>query len=405
MRGRFRGAFCGLRRSRLARPCGARQNGLIRFQKGKIMTTLAYSAPQCAARHPLLHRFAEDLGMTVIVSTWAGVLITLVEGKPGKLVMQVVMSLLIGLISLLILDPVRLQVWDDPVQRRRWALPLLVLAIATAPLAHYGGIALGGLMFGIDLPALADYPDRRQLAMILFTAMGIGTMALLILGREGVERMKAERAEARTRAETVERQALQAQLRLLQAQIEPHMLFNTLANLQGLIAIDPARAGTMLDQLIQYLRATLAATRLDSTTLAQEFDAIDAYLGLMSVRMGSRLRYRCILPDDLRRTPLPPMLLQPLVENAIVHGLEPSMAGGEIVVGAALRGGMLEISVSDTGLGLPEGAGLANGGGGVGLTPTRERLHALYGRRASLALAPNLPQGTTALLTLPLESA
>jgi signal transduction histidine kinase len=369
------------------------------------MTTLAYSSPRCANRHPLLHRFAEDLGMTVIVSTWAGVLITLVEGKPGNLVMQVVMSMLIGLIALLIIDPVRLQVWDDPLRRRRWALPLLVLVVAAAPVAHYGGVAIGGLVFGIDPPLLADYPDRRQSAMILFTLLGICAMVLLILGREGIERMKAERAEARTRAEAIERQALQAQLRLLQAQIEPHMLFNTLANLQGLIAIDPPRAGTMLEQLIQYLRATLAATRLDSTTLAQEFDAIEAYLGLMSVRMGSRLRYRCLLPDALRKAALPPMLLQPLVENAIVHGLEPSMAGGEIVVGAALRGGMLEISVSDTGLGLPEGAGLANGGGGVGLTTTRERLHALYGRRASLALAPNLPQGTRAQLTLPLEAA
>ena len=366
------------------------------------MTTLTHSP--CMPAHPRLRRFLDDLGMTVIVSTWAGVLIALDEGRPGQLYGQVVFSLLIGLVALLIIDPLRLQVWDDPVLRRRWAPALLLLVPATAPVAHYSGIALGGLLLGVEAPPLADYPDRRQFAMILFTLLGICTMVLLTLARERVARIKEERLDARTRAEAIERQALQAQLRLLQAQIEPHMLFNTLANLQGLIAIDPARAGAMLDHLIQYLRATLAATRQDSTTLAQEFDAVDAYLGLMAVRMGSRLRHRCMLPEALRAARLPPMLLQPLVENAIVHGLEPKVSGGEILVTAAQREGVLEIWVADTGLGLPDGDA-APSGGGIGLSTTRERLRALYGERASLTLAPNVPQGTLARLSLPLENA
>ena len=342
--------------------------------------------------------------MTVIVSTWTGVLITLVEGKPELLYSQVVFSLAIGLVALLLIDPLRLMVWDDPRRRRRWALPLMALVVLVAPVAHYSGIVLGSLVLGQRLPPLADYPNPRQVAMILFTLLGICLVALLVMARERVERIKDERAEARARAETIERQALQNQLRLLQAQIEPHMLFNTLANLQGLIAIDPARAGAMLDHLIQYLRATLAATRRDSTTLAQEFEAIEAYLGLMEVRMGSRLRYRCMLPEALRTARLPPLLLQPLVENAVNHGLEPDILGGEILVTASAHDGMLEIWVADTGLGLPDGEARPKGGG-VGLSTTRERLQALYGARAALSLAPNVPRGALARLTLPLELA
>jgi len=200
---------------------------------------------------------------------------------------------------------------------------------------------------------------------------------------------------------------LQAQLRLLQAQIEPHMLFNTLANLQGLIALDPVRASDMLDQLIQYLRATLSVSRSETTTLEHEFAAMGAYLGLMGVRMGERLRYRLELPPALRAARLPTMLLQPLVENAIVHGVEPKIDGGEITISAAIEGDSMVLDVRDTGLGLGLGPGLgqapARRGGGVGVATSRERLDALYGERASMTLNPAPPQGTLARLTLPLE--
>lgn len=370
------------------------------------MVTLGRLLPTCmpdTSAWPRLRRFADDLGWTVIVSTWAGVVLTLAAGRPQELYEQVVYSLCVGLVALLILDGVRLFVLGDPARRRRWTGPMLALIVVTAPVAHYAGIALGGAVIGRPVPDLAGYPSVPRISLVLFTLLAISVVVLLVLARERVERIKAERAEARTRAERIERQALQAQLRLLQAQIEPHMLFNTLANLQGLIAIDPARAGAMLDHLIQYLRATLAATRLDTTTLAEEFDAIEAYLGLMGVRMGARLRHRVTLPDALRGARLPPMLLQPLVENAIVHGLEPHVDGGEIVVEAQARDGMLEVCVRDTGIGLP--AGDSRSGGGIGLATTRERLQALYGARAALVLAPATPRGTLARLTVPLEAA
>lgn len=360
-----------------------------------------------ACRRPRLRRFADDLGLTVVICSWAAVLITLINGRPQYLYNQIVYSLCIGLIALAFIDGVRLWVLPHPLAGRRWVPAYALLLIVTAPVAHYLGCLLGGWITGDGPTSLADYPSAAQFNMILFTLCGLACISLLILNRERVEQIEAERAEARARADAIERQALQAQLRLMQAQIEPHMLFNTLANLQGLIAIDPERAGQMLDHLIAFLRATLSVSRAETTTMAQEFAAIEAYLGLMGVRMGERLRYRCVLPDALRAARLPTMLLQPLVENAIIHGLEPHVEGGEILVEAAREDGRLLVTVSDTGLGLDQqdarGAGAK--GGGVGLATTRERLQAMYGAGAALDLAPARAGGAVARLSLPLLAA
>lgn len=372
----------------------------------RAMTTLTRFFPATPGTcRPLWRRVADDVGLTVIVCILIAVLITLVNGRTFELYDQMVYSICVGLVGLVVLDGLRFALLDDPARRRRWLVPCLVALVAMAPVAHYCGISLGCLLLGQPLPDLSEYPnDHGQKGMIGLTFLAISAMALLILNRERVERIKLERTEAKARAETIERQALQAQLRLLQAQIEPHMLFNTLANLQGLIAIDPQQASQMLDHLIQYLRATLSATRAETTTLAQEFEAAEAYLGLMAVRMGSRLAYRCVLPADLRNARLPAMLLQPLVENAIIHGLEPKIEGGTVTVEASARAGLLEICVSDTGLGLDSTQPAAKGTG-VGVTTTRERLQVLYGARAALTLIPAQPHGVLARLTLPLETA
>jgi sensor histidine kinase YesM len=350
-------------------------------------------------RHPL--RFASDLGLMLVICSWTAVLMTLAAGRPQQLLNEFVISNCIGLIALLIVDGARLLLRHDPVSEPRWRLPFLILLVPAAPVAHYLGLYIGSAILGLDMPDLAHYLTVPRFSMILYTLLAIFALLGLILSRERMDRIKLERSEAHARAETVERQALQAQLRLLQAQIEPHMLFNTLANLQGLIAIDPQRAGQMLDQLIQYLRATLSVSRAETTSLGQEFAALDAYLGLMSVRMGARLAYRCVLPDALRMARLPTMLLQPLVENAVVHGLEPKVDGGMVTIEAARRGDLLEIAVRDTGLGLDDAS--PRSGGGVGLATTRERLQVLYGERAGVDLLPSAPHGTLARLTLPLE--
>src|SRR5574341_233906 len=185
----------------------------------------------------------------------------------------------------------------------------------------------------------------------------------------------------RQRAANLERQRVQAQLKLLQAQIEPHFLFNTLANLDALIASDPARARVMLGHLNDYLRATLAATRRERSTLADEFALLRGYLEVQAMRMGERLRYRLELPEPLAQAGLPPMLLQPLVENALKHGLEPKIEGGEVRVTASERDGRLVIEVIDTGSGLN---GKSAAGTGVGLANVRERLAAAYEGKADM---------------------
>jgi hypothetical protein len=340
--------------------------------------------------------------MGAIVSSWAALIIALIEGRPQDLYQEMVYSMSTGLIAFLVIDGARLFL-PNPISGRRW-LALAPLLLAAAPIANIGGMTIGAWILGVPAPQLAEYASVRRFSMVVFTLCAIAGVTLLIVNRERVERIKTERAEAQARAQAIERQALQARLRLMQAQIEPHMLFNTLANLQGLIAIDPQQAGVMLDQLIAFLRATLSVSRAETTTLAQDFAAIEAYLGLMAVRMGARLRYRCLLPAALRTARLPTMLLQPLVENAIVHGLEPHVDGGEVVIEAALDGDRLAITITDTGLGLQDApAATRQKGGGVGLSTTRERLQALYGERAGVELVPGLPQGAVARLVLPLD--
>jgi LytS/YehU family sensor histidine kinase len=200
-------------------------------------------------------------------------------------------------------------------------------------------------------------------------------------------------AASEVRAEAAQRQAVEAQLQLLQAQLEPHMLFNTLANLHALIAADPARAQDMLAHLIAFLRATLSATRIPAHPLSEEFTRVADYLALMQIRMGPRLQVSLDLPEDLSTLPVPPMLLQPLVENAIQHGLEPSRQGGQLTVRARHDGENLILSVDDTGRGL-QAANLARRGtAGFGLSCVRDRLQSLYGGTASLSLTPQ-PAGT-----------
>jgi two-component sensor histidine kinase len=194
--------------------------------------------------------------------------------------------------------------------------------------------------------------------------------------------------------------ANEARLKLLEAQLEPHMLFNTLANLRALIATDPARAQQMLDHMIAYLRATLNASRSTSHTLEDEFERLRDYLELMAIRMGPRLAFTLDLPPALARQPVPALLLQPLVENSIKHGLEPQVAGGRITVSARREQHQVVLEVADTGIGL----GDANGAKGFGLAQIRERLAALYGPAAAIEFVAGDARGTRASVRFPSAS-
>ncbi len=249
------------------------------------------------------------------------------------------------------------------------------------------GGALGGFTIGQVLgDALTGLRTRSlwsaqwgQLATTL-TITGLaslgGTAFFYTRGRMTAAQMEAEQAR---------RVAAETQLLLLQAQLEPHMLFNTLANLRVLIGLDAPRAQTMLDQLIAFLRATLEASRVGHHPLQTEFARLQDYLSLMQVRMGERLQARFELPPALAGLSLPALLLQPLVENAIKHGLEPQIEGGLLEVSARLQGEDCLLVVADSGRGQAASPGTA--GTGFGLQQVRDRLQARYGDAAGLSLS------------------
>jgi signal transduction histidine kinase len=202
------------------------------------------------------------------------------------------------------------------------------------------------------------------------------------------------------RMREAERHANDARLKLLETQLEPHMMFNTLANLRALIGVDPARAQEMLDHVIAYLRATLDASRATSHPLRTEFDRLHDYLELMAIRMGPRLAYTLELPPELSEVPVPALLLQPLVENSIKHGLEPKVEGGRIEVRARREGDRVVIEVQDSGVGAN---GPGGGSKGFGLVQIRERLATLHGGRASLDFSTDA-LGAHARIALPLPA-
>ena len=222
--------------------------------------------------------------------------------------------------------------------------------------------------------------------------MGLTIHALTVFSESsffGVawEEKKVEELMARESLKVVsrEKQMVQAQMRLLQAQIEPHFLFNTLANIQSLIARSPDKASLMMDNFIAYLRESLSASRAQQGTLTQEFDLLKHYLDLIKIRMAERLEYDLSLAPELANVALAPMLLQPLVENAIKHGLEPKVDGGRVVVRAYQRENSMVISVEDNGLGFADNADSV--GSGVGLANLRERIAVLYDNQARLEIA------------------
>ncbi len=285
----------------------------------------------------------------------------------------------------------------------RGVIPGLAVGLLFGPSL---GMTLGDLLTGYRSPSLLDFgaPSTR----ITLSISALATM-LALFAISSIERLSA----AREAAALAERQAAENQLRLLQSQLEPHMLFNTLANLRVLIGLDAAAAQQMLDRLIAFLRATLEASRASLHPLADEFARVEDYLALMAIRMGPRLVPRLDLPAALRGQPVPPLLLQPLVENAIKHGLEPHVQGGRLEVSARTeRGGegdTLVLEVRDTGIGLDAAGAAPASGTRFGLAQIRERLATLYGPRASLVLEPagdtdgHAEGGTVARIRLPLD--
>ncbi len=280
-------------------------------------------------------------------------------------------------------------------ERRSSVLWLTTCLIPVAIVAFLAGSFIARLIIGAPIGPVSFAMATDDIISFITTIIATALCAGFFISRDQLNRLKLKAAEDGQRAET-------AKLAMLQAQVEPHMLFNTLANLRALISIDPDRALVMLDQLDGFLRLTLEGSRSLTNPLSKEFEGIEHYLAIMQVRLGDRLDYSLDLPDDMADLTVPSLLIQPVVENAIRHGIEPKVGGGRVSVKARRAGKLLTIEVTDTGVGLNHDRKPATRreGGGFGMVSLRERLPDINGEAAVQTLSP-LPGGdggTTVLM-------
>ncbi len=287
---------------------------------------------------------------------------------------------------------------------RRGLIPREAAQIVAVIAGSAFGTVLTGIVKGRGVETIFT---ERLAGFVATSGMGIGFGCVVVTvyfyreqsarARADMARIQAEFDAARAREE---KQMLTARLQLLQAQVEPHFLFNTLANVQHLIetdaANDTAAASQMLGSLIRYLRAALPRMREHASTLLREIEMVRAYLEIQRVRMGARLRFEIDVPAALLAQSMPPMMLISLVENAVKHAIDPLPEGGHIRITAASTPIGIRVSVIDDGGGLSEHMGI-----GIGLGNIRERLATLYGGAARLDLIENAPHGVSASIELP----
>jgi sensor histidine kinase YesM len=275
---------------------------------------------------------------------------------------------------------------------QRW-----LLLAAALPASVMLGSALAHLLLSQPLNA-ALFWQSFAIGM-MFALLGV-TVFLLA---ERVHQLDNQVRQSRLVEAQQSRREIEAHLKLLQAQIEPHFLFNTLANVGSLIDSDPPRARRLLDRLNDWLRVALVRTRSQQASLGDELALLENWLEILADRYGPRLTWQIDADTACRSQPFPPMLLQPLAENAIKHGIEPKVGGGHLRISARLEAHLLHIEVSDNGVGLAQTSGptSALSINGTGLTNIRARLQALYGDAARLNLNTPLSGGVTASLELP----
>jgi LytS/YehU family sensor histidine kinase len=255
-----------------------------------------------------------------------------------------------------------------------------------------GSVAFG-LTLAFAITGTGSWGDEyvlKTMAIGLFFGL-IGVITFLLY-----ERIEMEISQRKLIKGESEKREIEANLKMLQAQIEPHFLFNTLANVSCLIDSDPQLAKKLLERLNDWLRVALARARSNSANLGDELGMLENYLQILKIRFGERLRWHIDVPEDARLTVFPPMLLQPLVENAVRHGIEPKLGGGEIGIRATTDASTLRIEVSDTGVGL-----MGDESGGAGLANVRARLATLFGAKGRLTLENMTGGGVAATLELP----
>jgi sensor histidine kinase YesM len=277
----------------------------------------------------------------------------------------------------------------------RWLCYMVIPVIGV-----FVGYWIATIVLGFRDTRAEMFTVRGMSAISAIAVLIASILVAIFVPRERAARAQATAAREEARANAAEKEATLARMHLLEAQVEPHFLYNTLAHVVSLVDADPPLAKRMLHRLIELLRAT-ATSAQERVTLGRELDLVRAYLDLIAMRMGPRLAWSIEVPPDLAAMEVPPMLLQPLVENAIKHGLEPKVDGGRVDVQARRDNGALVLRVIDTGLGVA--ATRPSDSSGLGLPNLRARLAAIFGGNASLRLADHAPSGTEATIVLPLQ--
>ncbi|NTW58474.1 MAG: histidine kinase [Nitrospirae bacterium] len=331
-----------------------------------------------------LRRFILSAVLNALINTAIAVLLTVIkfgQGFQNNLIISQCIGFSIYGANLAIIPLFR------RTKRAASQVTLIVLAVLFGAMV---GTVLGSTAVGMGP---AGFFGERLPFFTQIVLLGILFGLLVSYVFVSLERISEERLQ---RIE-MEKAALEAELRLVQSQMEPHFLFNTLANVRSLIDADPPRAGAMLETFVAFLRTSLRASRERTVPLSLELEIVKNYLDLFRMRMGDRLRYQIDLPDMLRGVPIPPLLIQPLIENAVKHGLEPAIEGGEVAITVDQEDNKVRIRVTDSGVGIRE----TSGGSGIGLENVRKRLTIIFGERASLVLEERAPHGVTATIMLP----
>ena len=333
---------------------------------------------------------------TLATATPLGLLLSLSSQSPAVVV--VARSILVGLVAMLAFGlterwPARLPKW-----LARWVLQLIavVVAVPLGALFAYWVTLGGNPQFGQNQARVVGFMSLTVLGIMVALWVALGAMVRQRdeLARNQALAFELERSE-------LARQALDTRMHLLQAQVQPHFLFNTLANVQALVETGSPQASKVLESLIAYLRAAVPRLHDLTTTLGQEIQLARAYLELMHMRMPDRLQFSLHVDAEASELRCPPMTLLTLVENAVRHGIDPSEQGGRIEVSVRVQGNRCYVRVIDTGVGLRR----AGDGLGTGLSTLRERLQLAFGSDAQLSLSEQSTGGVSAELAFPAERA
>ncbi|HVN94885.1 MAG TPA: histidine kinase [Syntrophorhabdaceae bacterium] len=335
------------------------------------------------AKHVLM-----DLLYTVIICFIIAGLLTVTGENPFRV--NLVMSLCFGF-SVCLTTMLMLEIFKP--ERRATLFFVFAIGITVGMTI---GLVIGAFALNRLYSITLKVPDKDLVATIVSAITITSVVAYFFYSKARLKSTRRIIEEERVNRLLSEKEALEARLRLLQAQIEPHFLFNTLSNVLSLVDTDPAKGKSMLTDLIRYLRTSLSRTLPETTTLSQEMEMIRSYLNIQKIRMDERLSFTIEFPDALGQQPFPPMLIQPIVENAIKHGLEPTIDGGTVAVRATKQDGRIRIEVVDTGMGFS-----AYQKNGVGIANVKERLKLLFGENGRFTLEENKPTGVRAVIEVP----